>query len=129
AITVQPGDMLTWTNLDDAPHDVTTTAAPQALASGELDKGDSWSYTFTAPGTYSYHCSVHPDMTATVTVTDAPAAAPAPVTAPTSASAPASVAARTSAQRQAPPSTPTSVETTVSPSTPEVAGGGAEEVA
>lgn len=59
-----------WTNEDTAPHTVTTTSGPAKFDSGNLGKGESWSYTFTKAGTYQYYCAVHPDMTASVTVVD-----------------------------------------------------------
>src|SRR5690242_11440144 len=65
---VTVGDTVTWVNEDDAPHTVTGTAGPEHLDSPSMGKGDSWSYTFGAPGTYSYYCVVHPDMRATITV-------------------------------------------------------------
>jgi plastocyanin len=81
-LTVHVGDTVTWTNQDTAPHDVTSTAGPQALQSPTLHTGESWHYTFTAAGTYSYICSIHPDMTASLTVV-APAAPPTSVTSST----------------------------------------------
>jgi plastocyanin len=33
-----------------------------------LDTDDSFSFTFTEPGTYEYFCSLHPRMTATIVV-------------------------------------------------------------
>jgi len=68
AITVHPGDTITWTNQDSAPHTVTTSSGPQALNSPNLSQGQSWSFTFSAVGTYSYYCAVHPDMRAQVVV-------------------------------------------------------------
>ena len=68
SMTVSEGDTITWTNEDAAPHTVTTTSGPQALNSPYLSKGQSWSFTFTVPGTYSYYCTVHPDMRAQVIV-------------------------------------------------------------
>lgn len=35
---------------------------------GRLNQGQSFSYTFTSPGTFQYNCSVHPSMIAVVTV-------------------------------------------------------------
>jgi amicyanin len=75
SITVNEGDTITWTNQDTAPHTVTTTSGPQSLNSPYLSKGQSWSYTFSAPGTYQYYCTVHPDMRARIVVR-----APAPAT-------------------------------------------------
>jgi len=80
-ITVRVGDTVSWTNTDQAPHDVTTTSAPEMLKSPTLQKGDSWAHTFTVAGTYSYICSIHPDMQATITVLP-PANAPAPPSQP-----------------------------------------------
>ncbi|GLZ33134.1 copper-binding protein [Lentzea sp. NBRC 105346] len=86
SMTVHVGDVVTWTNSDQAPHDV----AAGTFRSPMLSTGQSWSYTFTQPGTYDYVCSIHPDMRARITVlapvtTAAPApAAPVPTTTTTS---------------------------------------------
>lgn len=82
ALTIDVGDTVTWTNGDQAPHDVTTTSAPVAIHGATMNKGQSWSYTFTTPGRYSYICSIHPDMTATLTVVAAPSTHAAPAPAP-----------------------------------------------
>lgn len=68
ALTVTQGTAVTWTNYDTAPHTVTVSSGPVTFSSPELQKGQSFTYTFTTPGTYSYYCAVHPDMTASVTV-------------------------------------------------------------
>lgn len=65
-ITINKGDTVTWTNNDSAPH--TVTGDNGGPSSGQLSKGQSYSYTFTAAGTFPYHCAVHPMMTATVVV-------------------------------------------------------------
>ncbi|KPI24476.1 hypothetical protein OK074_6973 [Actinobacteria bacterium OK074] len=78
-LTVPAGSTVTWTNQDTAPHDVKTTSGPVAIHGSMLDKGQSWSYTFGTAGTYTYLCTVHPDMTATIVVK---AAAPATTAAP-----------------------------------------------
>jgi plastocyanin len=102
-LTIQVGDTVTWTNHDQAPHDVVTTSAPAAFRSPLLNTGESWSFTLTVPGTYAYYCSVHPDMRAQIIVepaeTEAPAPAapeqpeaPAPAETPTDTAAPAAVA-------------------------------------
>lgn len=89
-LTVQVGDTVTWNNVDDRPHTVTSAGA---FDSGNLDEGASFSFTFTEPGTYDYICEYHPDMRATVVVqaaatpaTPAPAT-PAPASAATAAPA------------------------------------------
>jgi plastocyanin len=96
SLTVDAGDTVTWTNQDSVAHDVTVTQGPASFHSPMLGQGQSWSHTFTVAGRYSYICSVHPDMEASVTVdpvaTPTPRKTssrhPAPVAAPT-ASAPA----------------------------------------
>ncbi|MGW6911587.1 cupredoxin domain-containing protein [Streptomyces sp. NPDC054940] len=80
SLTIPVGSTVTWTNQDTAPHDVKTTSGPVAIHSPMLNKGGTWSFTFTTPGTYAYYCTVHPNMTARIVVR---AAAPA-----TSAAAP-----------------------------------------
>lgn len=75
SLSVPAGSTVTWTNYDTAPHDVKTTSGPLAIHSPMLNKGESWSFTFTTAGAYGYVCTVHPDMTAGITVR---AAAPAP---------------------------------------------------
>ncbi|WSQ09680.1 cupredoxin family copper-binding protein [Streptomyces sp. NBC_01231] len=79
-LTVPVGSTVTWTNQDTAPHDVKTTSGPVSIHSPMLNKGQSWSFTFTAAGAYGYYCTVHPNMTAGITVRPA---APATSAAPT----------------------------------------------
>ena len=69
AVTVEAGSTVTWTNDGDAPH--TATAGDGTFDSGNLDPGESFSFTFDTPGTYAYSCSIHPNMTGTITVTAA----------------------------------------------------------
>jgi len=69
------GTTVTWKNEDAAPH--TTTAGTSPSPSGEWDssilqKGQSFSFTFTEVGTFDYFCTVHPStMIATVTIVEA----------------------------------------------------------
>lgn len=70
-LTVPAGTAVTWTNHDEVPHSVVSTDK-RFTASGGLDTGESYSYTFTQPGTYAYYCSLHPFMTGKVVVTPKP---------------------------------------------------------
>ena len=88
SMTISQGDTVTWTNQDSVPHDVVVTSGPVKFRSPMLTKGKSWSYTFSQAGAYSYTCSVHPDMHATITA-KAKAAAPAPAATTPAAAAPA----------------------------------------
>ncbi|MEU6143941.1 cupredoxin family copper-binding protein [Streptomyces sp. NPDC047081] len=101
SLTITAGDTVTWTNQDQAPHDVKTTSGPAAVHSPMLSKGGSWSHTFTTPGTYGYVCTVHPNMTAQLVVRPAPA--PTVHTHPTT---PAAAATPTPARRSAPAAMP-----------------------
>jgi len=65
-IEIKAGTTVTWTNNDSAPH--TVTADDGSFQSGKMDQGATFSYTFTEPGTYTYHCEYHANMTATVVV-------------------------------------------------------------
>ncbi|ANN15082.1 copper-binding protein [Amycolatopsis orientalis] len=102
SLTVRVGDTVTWMQHDQAPHDVVTTSAPVAFRSPQLSAGQSWSHTFTKPGTYSYYCSVHPDMRASVTVLAAETPTKQPAPAPPKQTTSARPA--TSAPASAPPS-------------------------
>ena len=65
-ITVKAGTTVTWANEDDAPH--TVASSSKLFKSKALDTRDKYSFTFTAPGTYAYFCSLHPHMTGAVVV-------------------------------------------------------------
>jgi plastocyanin len=65
-LTVPVGSRVTWTNHDDIPHNVVSTQ--KAFASPVLDTGEKFSHEFTAPGTHSYYCSIHPKMTGKLVV-------------------------------------------------------------
>jgi plastocyanin len=59
-LTVRVGDTVTWTNNGDAVHDVVSSdGAPVAFDSGNMLVGDTFSFTFTEPGTYNYVCTFH----------------------------------------------------------------------
>src|SRR5215472_10750974 len=66
-LTVATGTTVKWTNRDDIPHTVVSDDK-STFKSKALDTDDSFSYTFTKPGTYTYFCSIHPKMTAKVVV-------------------------------------------------------------
>ncbi|MFB7668676.1 plastocyanin/azurin family copper-binding protein [Kitasatospora sp. NPDC056138] len=69
-VTVKAGTTVTWTNTDPDAHTVTSKQGSGGpLQSAALATGNTYSYTFTAPGTYPYYCTIHPFMTATVEVT------------------------------------------------------------
>ncbi|MEV6846649.1 cupredoxin family copper-binding protein [Actinoplanes sp. NPDC051411] len=69
ALTVRAGTKVTWTNQDSDAHTVTSGGSGGPLNSQAMNTGDTFSFTFTKAGTYQYLCTIHPFMTATVTVT------------------------------------------------------------
>jgi amicyanin len=66
AITIKAGESVTWTNEDSVRHNA--AADDNAFEGPLLSKGESYTFTFDAPGSYPYHCTPHPFMKATVTV-------------------------------------------------------------
>ena len=65
-VAVTLGSTVTWTNEDEAKHDVVFDGDDER--SQLLAKGESYERAFTAAGTYDYVCSVHPSMRGRVTV-------------------------------------------------------------
>jgi plastocyanin len=64
-VTVLTGDPVTWRNDDVINHDV---AAVGAFVSGPLSEGSAYTFSFAAPGTYAYRCTIHAFMSGSVTV-------------------------------------------------------------
>ena len=71
-LTVPVGTTVVWTNEDSVAHTVTagTPDSPDTALfdSGDMNQGDTFSYTFDEPGSFAYFCTIHPNMTATVIV-------------------------------------------------------------
>ena len=57
-IKARVGDVVTWTNA--GPNEHTATLDDGSCGTDNLDTGEAGSLTFSAPGTYAYHCEVHP---------------------------------------------------------------------
>ncbi len=67
-VTVKAGQTITWTNVDDSPHQVTVQGAT-TLRTPIVLKGQSTSLTFNDVGSYGYICGLHPGMKGTIEVT------------------------------------------------------------
>jgi plastocyanin len=67
ALTIAPGDTVTWDNEDGEPH--TVVSLDGAFRSQALDEKDHFSHQFSQAGTFKYICSIHPKMVGTITVT------------------------------------------------------------
>jgi len=50
-------------------HHLVSDTGLWPAGSGTMGPAGTFSYTFTAAGSYAYHCSIHPGMTGTITVT------------------------------------------------------------
>ena len=61
-LTIPVGTTVKWVNHDDIPHTVVETSTNRVFRSKALDTDDSYSFTFANPGTFSYFCSLHPQM-------------------------------------------------------------------
>ena len=78
SVTVNVGDTVTWNHMGSNPHDVTADngafSSPRRMANGQ-----SFSWTATAPGTFTYTCTIHAarGMKGTIVVQGAGGGAPA----------------------------------------------------
>ena len=66
SVTIHAGQSVKWINDDSVSH--SATANDHSWNSGELDNGQSWTYAFSAAGTYQYFCDDHAFMKGTVIV-------------------------------------------------------------
>ena len=66
AITVSAGTQIVWTNKDGTAH--TVAADDGRFTSDPFDKSQSFTQTLATPGTYTYHCSIHPFMKGKIVV-------------------------------------------------------------
>jgi plastocyanin len=66
-ITVPVGGSVTWTNDDPAPH-TATGLDREALQSGTLAPGESFTQTFDTAGTFDYFCEFHANMKGSIVV-------------------------------------------------------------
>ena len=64
---IDRGTRVTWENDDTIDHTVTSLSS-YYFASGTLDPGEDYSHTFNTRGTFSYFCSLHPEMRGTIIV-------------------------------------------------------------
>jgi len=69
-VVVQVGRQIIWTNQDSQEHIVrdSSTEGSSLFDSGTLGPGDSFAFTFSQAGSYTYQCSESGDTTGTATV-------------------------------------------------------------
>lgn len=70
SLTVAPGTEVFFTNSESAVH---TIDIDGENVSGDMERGDVFSYIFDAPGEFKITCPYHPQMRSTVTVSEATA--------------------------------------------------------
>jgi plastocyanin len=66
-VIIPVGGTVRWKNEDPVNHTVTSSSGAP-LESGQIPAGERFEYTFGAPGTYTYVCSIHPSMAGKVIV-------------------------------------------------------------
>ncbi|HVS42730.1 MAG TPA: plastocyanin/azurin family copper-binding protein [Candidatus Dormibacteraeota bacterium] len=67
SVSVSVGGVVLWDNSSSVAHNVTFDANPE-LTSQTMNGGDKFELKFTRAGQYAYHCTFHPGMDGTVTV-------------------------------------------------------------
>jgi plastocyanin len=65
-VTVTVGTTIRW--LNEGPSQHTTTSDTNIWDSSVLNPGQTYDHTFNTPGTYPYHCTLHPQMVGSITV-------------------------------------------------------------
>jgi len=66
SLSIHPGDSVTWSNDDGAPH--TVTFKDGSAGARSLSPGQTFTRVFDRAGTFDYFCSFHPFMTGQVVV-------------------------------------------------------------
>lgn len=64
-LTVSAGTTVTWTNNDSTTH---TATSDSGVFNSTLAPRAQFSFMFQNKGTFTYHCSLHPNMVASVVV-------------------------------------------------------------
>ena len=72
-VVIGVNNTVQWKNFDSVAHTVTSTSVPSGAqpfgsASNLVEPGQAFTITFTVPGTYQYHCVIHPHMEGTIIV-------------------------------------------------------------
>src|SRR4051794_22410767 len=66
SVTIAVGDTVTWHNTGQAPHNATGDGG--SFSTPTINHGESASHTFDSAGTFSYICTIHPQMKGTIRV-------------------------------------------------------------
>ena len=95
-LTVAAGASVGFVNNGVAPH--TATSNDGSWDTGIVRAGTAMKIQFATPGTFSFYCTIHPQMKGTILVTGADGSAPPPEAAAAPSGAPSSVAVKVLAQ-------------------------------
>ena len=68
-LVIQRTVTVTWLNIDIGRHIITSDAGdPDSFTSPLLGTNNRFQFTFTVPGTYTYHCADNPSIKGTIIV-------------------------------------------------------------
>jgi plastocyanin len=69
-LTIPVGTTVVWKNISGTSHTVTSDDGKTCNPGNAtpVNPGSTFSFKFTTPGTYNYHCNFHPTMLATIIV-------------------------------------------------------------
>jgi len=70
-VVIGTNNTVYWMNDDVTIHTATSDPGSGVFDTGNIIGGSSQQWTFTAAGTYTYHCSYHPFMQGTIIVKNA----------------------------------------------------------
>jgi plastocyanin len=84
SVEVKTGTTVIWHNIETSDYPVVSghhqvEADDGTFASPRIAPGARWSFTFLKPGTFSYHCVIHPTMTGELVAVGNPITAHKPV--------------------------------------------------
>ena len=65
--SIKAGDVIEWDNASGVAHNVTFDDY-SSITSDTMNSGDKYQVKFTKAGTYQYHCTFHPGMDGSITV-------------------------------------------------------------
>ena len=65
-LTIATGTTVRWTNNDTIAHDATSDT--NVFASGTMNPGATYDFTFRTAGTFPYHCTIHSGMVGQIVV-------------------------------------------------------------
>jgi len=60
-VVIGVNNTVVWVNQDTTAHTIKTNGTtPVVISTDLINQGQSYTFTFTTPGTYNYFCTIHP---------------------------------------------------------------------